>query len=249
MSKIQWKGSALLAPVPPVLVTTGTPEDPNVCTVAWCGMLSTNPPKTYIALRPSRLSYTKAIERGEFVINLPTGVLVRAIDRCGVKSGRDENKFETCKLTPGKASVVSAPTIEESPLSVECRIEQVISLGSHDMLLASIVAVDVEESLIDTKGKLRLAKAGLACYAHGEYFALGKKIGDFGFSVRKKKKRQKPHSHKTNKIHSSESTNGNNSNSGSSYSNNSSGNGSSKSKTRKYDSPIHNKDRSEAPRK
>lgn len=192
MAKTQWKGGALLAPVPPVLVTTGTLESPNVCTVAWCGMLSTKPPKTYISLRPSRLSHTMATQSGQFVINLPTAALVRAIDRCGVKSGRDENKFETCKLTPEAASVVAAPTIAESPLAVECRIEQVIPLGSHDMLLASIVAVDVDESLIDAAGRLRLARAGLACYAHGEYFALGKKIGDFGFSVRKKKKNRPP---------------------------------------------------------
>lgn len=179
-----------MAPVPPVLVTTGTLENPNVCTVAWCGILSTKPPKTYISLRPSRLSHTMALEQGEFVINLPTSALVREIDRCGVKSGRDENKFETCRFTAEPASVVAAPTIAQSPLSVECRIEQVISLGSHDMLLADIVAVDVDESLINAAGELRLAKAGLACYAHGEYFALGRKIGDFGFSVRKKKKRR-----------------------------------------------------------
>lgn len=188
MAKIQWKGGALLAPVPPVLVTTGTLEKPNICTVAWCGMLSTKPPKTYISLQPSRLSHAMAIEHGEFVINLPTSALVRAVDRCGVKSGRDENKFETCQLTAAPAFVVGAPTIAQSPVSVECRVEQVISLGSHDMLLAAIVAVDVDEALIDATGRLRLAKAGLACYAHGEYFALGKKIGDFGFSVRKKKK-------------------------------------------------------------
>ncbi len=178
-----------MAPVPPVLVTTGTLQNPNVCTVAWCGMLSTKPPKTYISLRPTRLSHQMATEQGEFVINLPTSALIRAVDRCGVVSGRDENKFETCRLTAEAASALAAPTLAESPLSVECRIEQVIPLGSHDMLLAEIVAVDVEEGLLDAKGRLCLAKAGLACYAHGEYFALGKQIGRFGFSVRKKKKR------------------------------------------------------------
>ncbi len=193
MAKIQWRGGALLAPVPPVLVTTGTLEHPNVCTVAWCGMLSTKPPKTYVSLRPTRLSHSMAIESGEFVINLPTSALVRAIDRCGVVSGRDENKFETCRLTAEAASVVAAPTLAESPLSIECRIQQVLPLGSHDMLLADILAVDVDESLLDAAGRLRLAGAGLACYAHGEYFALGKKIGQFGFSVRKKKSRSKKH--------------------------------------------------------
>ncbi len=197
MAKKQWKGGAMLAPVPPVLVTTGTMEEPNVCTVAWCGMLCTKPPKTYISLRPTRLSHSLATQRGEFVINLPTSALVRAIDRCGVKSGREENKFETCHLTAEAANVVAAPTLAESPLSVECRVTQVIPLGSHDMLLADIVAVDVEEGIIDAAGKLRLARAGLACYAHGEYFALGKKIGDFGFSVKKKKKRTPRGAHKS----------------------------------------------------
>lgn len=189
MAKTQWKGGALLAPVPPVLITTGTLEEPNVCTVAWCGMLSTKPPKTYISLRPSRLSYELLQKNGEFVINLPTAALVRAIDRCGVKSGRTENKFTACGLTATAASIVAPPLIDQSPVSIECKVEQIIPLGSHDMFLASIVAVNVENRLIDEQGRLRLAKAGLAAYAHGEYFALGKKIGDFGFSVRKKKKR------------------------------------------------------------
>ncbi|MDL2324651.1 flavin reductase family protein [Ruminococcaceae bacterium OttesenSCG-928-A16] len=189
MAKIQWKGGALLAPVPPVLVTTGTLQAPNVCTVGWCGMLSTKPPKTYISLRPSRYSYQLAQQNKQFVINLPTAALVRSIDRCGVKSGRDEDKFASCKLTPLPAALVQPPLIAESPVNIECRVEQVIALGSHDMLLAEIVAVQVDEELMDPNGKLQLAKAGLATYAHGEYFALGKKIGSFGFSVRKKRKR------------------------------------------------------------
>ena len=179
----------MLAPVPPVLVTTGTLEAPNVCTVAWCGMLSTKPPKTYISLRPSRYSYELIMQNKEFVINLPTAALVRAIDRCGVKSGRDENKFETCQLTLEPSNIVAPPMLEQSPVCIECRLEQVISLGSHDMLMASIESVSVDENLMDANGRLRLAKAGLATYAHGEYFALGKKIGDFGFSVKKRKKR------------------------------------------------------------
>lgn len=188
MAKQQWQGGALLAPVPPVLVTSGTLQNPNVCTVAWCGMLCTKPPKTYISLRPSRHSYGLIMQNKQFVINLPVAALVRSIDYCGVKSGRDENKFETCRFTPSPASVVQPPVIAECPLAVECTVEQVIPLGAHDMLLASIVAVDVEEELLDEKGRLHLARAGLAAYAHGEYFALGKKIGSFGFSVRKKKK-------------------------------------------------------------
>lgn len=187
MSKIKWKGGALLAPVPPVLVSTGTLDNPNVCTVAWCGMLSTKPPKTYISLRPTRLSHNLVSASGNFVINLPTAKLVRIIDRCGVKSGRDENKFETCKLTAEAAFYVSAPTIAQSPVSIECRVEKIIPLGSHDMFLAEIVAVDVSEHLVDSAGRMHLAKANLACYAHGEYFSLGEKIGSFGFSVRKKR--------------------------------------------------------------
>ncbi len=192
MAKTQWKGGALLAPVPPVLVTTGTLEHPNVCTVAWCGMLSTKPPKTYISLRPTRYSHELLSQNKEFVINLPPSLLVRAIDRCGVKSGRDEDKFATCNLTAEPAFTVAPPHIAECPVCVECRVEQVLPLGSHDMFLAEIVAVGVNDALIDEKGKLHLAKAGLAAYAHGEYFALGKRIGSFGFSVRKKRKRSPP---------------------------------------------------------
>lgn len=190
MAKIKWRGGALLAPVPPVLVTTGTIEQPNVCTVGWCGMLSTKPPKTYVSLRPTRYSYELLQQNREFVINLPTAALVRAIDYCGVRSGRNEDKLAACHLTPQPASTVAPPLLAESPVSIECRVEQVIPLGSHDMFLAEIVAVNVEEDLVDANGRLRLAKAGLAAYAHGEYFALGKKIGDFGFAVRKKRKRQ-----------------------------------------------------------
>lgn len=190
MAKMQWKGGALLAPVPPVLVTSGTLEKPNVCTVAWCGMLSTKPPVTYISLRPSRYSYELVAQNGEFVLNLPTAALVRSIDRCGVKSGRDENKFETCGLVPAAASVVAPPLIAQCPVAIECRVRQTIALGSHDMIMADIVAVDVEEGLVDEQGKLHLDKAGLAAYAHGEYFALGAKIGSFGFSVRKKRKKR-----------------------------------------------------------
>lgn len=189
MAKTQWRGGALLAPVPPVLVTFGTLDAPNVCTVAWCGMLSTSPPKTYISLRPTRYSHELVQQNGQFVINLPTAALVRSIDHCGVKSGREEDKFANCKLTPLPAALVQPPLLAESPVNIECRVEQVIPLGSHDMFLAEILTVHVNEELIDEKGKLQLARAGLATYAHGEYFALGKKIGSFGFSVRKKRKK------------------------------------------------------------
>ena len=155
MSKQVWKGSALVAPVPPALVSCGTLEAPNVLTVAWTGMLQSQPPKTYISVRPERYSHGLITESREFVINLPTAALVG-----------------------------------ESPVNLECRVTDIVKLGgSHDMFIADIVAVNVDEELLDEKGRLRLAKAGLCTYAHGEYFALGKKIGDFGFSVKKKKKK------------------------------------------------------------
>lgn len=189
MDKVTWKGSTLLAPVPPVMVSCGTMEAPNVLTVAWTGIINSQPPKTYISVRPERYSHNLIKESGEFVLNLPTSALVRAVDYVGVKSGRDENKFEKAKLTPQAASEVKCPMISESPVSIECRVTDVISMGTHDMFLADILAVNVAEELLNEDGKLRLAKAGLCAYAHGEYFALGKKIGDFGFSVKKKKKK------------------------------------------------------------
>ncbi|WNX85955.1 flavin reductase family protein [Agathobaculum sp. NTUH-O15-33] len=186
MSKIKWNGGALLAPVPPALVTCGTMERSNVLTIAWTGILNTIPPKTYIAVRPERFSYPLIERLGAFVINLPTAKLVRAVDLCGVKSGRDTDKFALTGLTPVPAGEVPCPLIAESPLALECRVTQKIPLGSHDMFLADIVAVDVEQSLIDRAGKLHLDRAGLLAYAHGEYFELGKKLGSFGYSVRKK---------------------------------------------------------------
>ena len=190
MSKQVWKGSALVAPVPPALVSCGTLEAPNVLTVAWTGMLQSQPPKTYISVRPERYSHGLITESREFVINLPTAALVRAIDYCGVRSGRDESKFEAMHLTALAASQISCPLVGESPVNLECRVTDIVKLGgSHDMFIADIVAVNVDEELLDEKGRLRLAKGGLCTYAHGEYFALGKKIGDFGFSVKKKKKK------------------------------------------------------------
>lgn len=192
MAKISWRGGALLAPVPPVLVSTGTIEKPNVCTVAWAGILNTRPPKTYISLRPGRFSYELIQQNGEFVLNLPASSIIRSIDYCGVKSGRNENKLEACSLTAEPSVHVQPPQIAESPVAIECRVFQQTELGSHIMLLADIVGVSVEESLLDEKGKLHLERAGLAAYAHGDYFALGKKIGSFGYSVRKRRKRHAP---------------------------------------------------------
>lgn len=182
-----------MAPLPPALITCGTMESPNMMTAAWTGIINTRPPKTYVSIRPERYSYGLIKETGELVINLTTESLVRTADFCGVRSGRDLNKFEKCGVTPIPSTAVSAPTLAESPLSIECKVFEVMELGSHHMFLLDVVAVTADEKLMDQNGRLCLEKSGLAAYAHGEYFALGKKLGDFGFSVRKKKKHpQKP---------------------------------------------------------
>ena len=188
MSKIKWKGGALLSPVPPAMVSCSDGEKDNIITIAWTGIVNTIPPKTYISVRPTRHSYEMIKNSGEFVINLTTSELVRSADWCGVYTGAKVDKFKRCGLTKEAASEVSCPVIAESPLALECRVTDVIPLGSHHMFLADIVAVDVDESLIDENGKLRLDRAGLAAYAHGDYFELGKRIGNFGFSVKKKRK-------------------------------------------------------------
>lgn len=188
MSKQFWKGSALLAPVPAALVTCGTMNKPNVLTIGWTGIVCTHPPMTYISVRPQRFSHDIIIDSGEFVINLTTSVMVKEVDFCGVRSGKDMDKFAKCGFTPAPAQKVSAPIIEECPVSLECRVTESKLLGSHTMFLAEIVGIDVDERYIDSKGKLNLQQCGLTAYAHGEYFALGRKLGDFGFSVRKKKK-------------------------------------------------------------
>ena len=193
MAKQKWKGGALIAPVPPAMISCGSEEDgsSNIITVAWTGIINTIPPKTYISVRPSRHSYKLIKERGEFAINLTTEKLVRSADYCGIYTGAKVNKFEKCDLHKEEASEISCPLIAESPLSLECKVTDVIELGSHHMFLADIVAVDVDESLINADGKLCLDRAHLAAFAHGEYFALGEKLGYFGFSVKKKK--QTPH--------------------------------------------------------
>lgn len=184
--KVQWRGSALLGPVPPVLVSCGQGENANLITVAWAGTICTQPPRVSISVRPSRHSYNLIKESGEFVLNLPTERLARAVDWCGVKSGRDVNKFEAMHLTAAPASKVSCPILAESPVNLECKVFDVIPLGSHDLFLADVVAVNASEELLDADGKLHLEKAGLLAYAHGSYFALGKQMGTFGWTVRKK---------------------------------------------------------------
>lgn len=185
--KQHWKGGTLLAPIPPALVTVGTIEHPNVLTVAWTGILNTIPPKTYISVRKERYSYPMLIETKEFVINLPSANLVRAVDFCGVRSGKDLDKFKEMNLTPVPAEKVSAPLILECPLQLECKITDCVDLGTHTMFMADIVGMDVAESCINKNGKLEIEKCNLLAFAHGEYFTLGKKVGSFGYSVRKKK--------------------------------------------------------------
>ena len=190
MAKTTWKPAALLAPVPPALVTCGTLESPNVLTVAWTGILSTRPPKTYISLRPERYSYGIIRERGEFAINLTTAALVRAADFCGVRSGRDTDKFAAAGLTPEPSSLPGGcPVLAQSPVSVLCRVCEVLPMGSHDVFTADIAGVMVEDRFLDAAGKLRLEQCGLAAYCHGSYYALGKKLGTMGFSVKKARRK------------------------------------------------------------
>ena len=189
MSKIKWKGGALLSPVPPAMVTCSDGEHDNIITIAWTGIVNTVPPKTYISVRPSRYSHKIIKESGVFAINLTTKSLVRHADWCGVYTGAKVDKFGKCGLNREAATEIDCPLIAESPLSLECRVTDIIPMGSHDMFLADIVAVDVDEALVDGNGKLHLERADVVAYAHGDYFELGKRLGSFGYSVAKKKKK------------------------------------------------------------
>ena len=195
MGKIKqsWKPGTMIYPLPAVLVSCGaTPEEYNLFTVAWTGTICTNPPMCYISVRPERHSYDIIKRTGEFVINLTTVELARAADWCGVRSGRDYNKFEQMGIVTAEAQEVAAPVVEASPISIECRVRQIIPLGSHDMFLADVVNVLVDEEYIDPEtGKFDLQRARPIAYSHGEYFELGKFIGHFGWSVRKKSSAKK----------------------------------------------------------
>ncbi len=179
----------MIYPVPAVLVSCGTtPEEYNLFTVAWTGTVCTNPPMCYISVRPERHSYEIIKRSGEFVINLTTSSLARATDWCGVRSGRDYDKFAEMGLTPLAAEVVAAPIVAESPVSIECKVKQILPLGSHNMFLAEVVNVVVSEEYINPEsGKFDLRRAEPIAYSHGEYFKLGEVIGHFGWSVRKKR--------------------------------------------------------------
>ena len=191
MSKVQWKGGTFIYPIPAVMVSCGTMEKSNIITVAWTGILNTNPAMCYISVRPERYSHDIIKENGEFAINLTTRQLAYATDWCGVKSGRDVDKFKEMKLTKEKANIVKAPLIKESPVSVECKVKEIVPLGSHDMFIAEIVAIDADEKYIDEKGAFDISKCDLIAYANGGYYPLEKKIGKFGYSVQKKSKTAK----------------------------------------------------------
>lgn len=200
MEKQSWKPGNMLYPLPAVMVSCQ--EDggkPNIITVAWTGTVCTNPPMVYISVRPQRYSYDIIKNTGEFVINLTTKQLAKATDYCGVQSGRQVDKFQEAHLTPIEGNCVKAPMIEESPVNIECKVKEIIPLGSHHMFLAEVVGVNVDSAYLNNEGKFQLNKADLLAYSHGEYYNLGEKLGTFGYSVRKKKKTKRSSGNKGKK--------------------------------------------------
>ena len=187
MSKVTWKPGTFLYPIPAVMVSCGTMEKSNIITVAWTGIINTNPAMVYISVRPTRYSYKMIKEQGEFVINLTNSELVKKTDWCGVKSGEKVDKFKEMKLHKEKANFVKCPMIKESPVSVECKVKEIKELGSHTMFIAEVLAINSDEKYIDEKGAFDISKCNLISYANGGYYSMGKKLGKFGFSVQKKK--------------------------------------------------------------
>lgn len=186
MKKQSWKPGNMLYPVPAVMVSCRDNDgNDNVLTVAWAGTICSDPAMLSISIRKERHSYKMIKESGVFVVNLTTKELVRATDYCGVKSGKDENKFDTAHLTKGEAEKINAPIIMESPVNIECKVRQVVELGSHDMFIAEVVNVQVSEKYMDEKGAFHLEDTELVAYSHGVYYELGKKLGSFGYSVKK----------------------------------------------------------------
>ena len=194
MGRVSFKPGNMLYPLPAVMVTCQREnEKPNIITVAWTGTICSDPAMVSVSIRKERFSHDIIRESGEFVINLTTEKLARATDYCGVRSGRDVDKFKETGLTPIPSKVVKAPSIEQSPVAIECRVVEIKELGSHDMFLGEVVHVSVDESLMDEKGTFHLNQANLMTYSHGRYFGLGKELGTFGFSVKKKTKKRKHH--------------------------------------------------------
>lgn len=191
MAKVEWKPGNMVYPLPAVMVSCADKSgNSNIITVAWTGTVCTNPPMAYISVRPERYSYEMIRETGEFVINLTTKELAFATDFCGVRSGRDVDKFSEMKLTKEVASVVAAPMIGECPVNIECKVTEVKELGSHHMFLADVVAVHVDDKYMNENQKFELGKANPLAYSHGEYYGLGEMLGTFGYSVKKKKKHE-----------------------------------------------------------
>ncbi|MDD3286186.1 hypothetical protein SDC9_25479 [bioreactor metagenome] len=192
MSKVSFKPGTMIYPLPAVMVSCGeTPEEYNIITIGWVGTICSEPPMCYISIRKSRLSHEIISKTKSFVINLTTKELAKATDWCGVKSGRDFDKFKEMKLTPIKASVVNAPMIMESPLNIECEVVEIKELGSHDMFIAKVVNINADDKLINPKtNSFELEKANLLAYSHGKYYTIGEKLGFFGYSVQKKKKKK-----------------------------------------------------------
>ena len=188
-NKTLWKPGNFVNPVPAVLVTSGDMKKSNIMTVAWTGTICSDPAMTYISVRPNRYSYKLIKESGEFVINLTTRDLTFATDWCGVKSGKDIDKFKEMHLTKQKANFVKCPLIAESPVSIECKVVEIKELGSHDMFIAEVLGINASNEYIDQKGAFDISKCDLIAYANGGYYTLDKKIGKFGYSVEKKKKK------------------------------------------------------------
>lgn len=188
MARVNWRASNMLYPVPAAMISCADEEgNANIMTAAWIGTLCSDPVVISVSIRPNRYSYDLIKRTGEFVVNLTTQDLVYATDFCGVKSGRDVDKFEKLHLTKAPSKMVKAPAIGESPVSLECKVREIMKLGTHDAFIADVVSVAVDDKYLDEKGRFDLEKAGLIAWSHGEYFALGEKLGKFGYSVRKKR--------------------------------------------------------------
>lgn len=185
MAKVEWKPGTFIYPIPAVMVTSGDMKKSNIMTVAWTGIINTNPAMCYISVRPERYSYNLIKESKEFVINLTNEKLAYATDWCGVKSGKNIDKFKEMKLTKEKANHVKCPIIKESPVAVECKVKEIVELGSHHMFIAEVLSIDADEKYIDEKGAFDISKCDLIAYANGGYYSLNKKIGKFGYSVKK----------------------------------------------------------------
>ena len=185
--KITWKAGTMLYPLPAVLVTVGKGNETNLLTIAWTGIVNSDPAMTYISVRPERHSYGLLKKNMEFVINIPTENMLNALDFCGVRSGKNINKLKETGLETEKGDKIETPTLKQSPLALECKVKSITPLGSHDMFLAEIVSVRIDETLLNKQGVFDIEKSRLITYCHGFYFALGRKLGKFGFSVAKKK--------------------------------------------------------------